>query len=302
MNMFTDYEESVKKEAIRIKNHKDEIEAKEEPLRKALFSISKIDDVLSNINTLDKEYLQYYIKFYFNDLVEQLKSQVLLFDRFDQLVVGLFTNDRFISTLMNLIPEIKKEALPSTISSLCFCITRMLQVDTNASLYALIQRVNSEILDSLSRELRDNYNPSIVTDIILARYTSDSPYFAIPKINTVICERTSLSPTEIISVYYQFYKSMSDTLIGVMHDVVDIKNKHSKYQEQYGRISLAILEYLEMQTSEVLTKSLSNYSMIHSMKYRDSPIRFSILTVYQPDYPRIFAAYNYLKDNGIIVP
>lgn len=172
----------------------------------------------------------------------------------------------------------------------------------NEDIYDIVLAYNKSYTNSLRYQIKSVITDEFLAKIIMERYCNNETE-GINKINKIIYEyRPMLTVDDIISIYHCLYDHMTDVLVGVMHSMEDVRGRDSEYQEMYGRCSLAILEYLEMQQYDVILKSLENYVQIHYMYYADLPIRFSILTVSQTDYPRIFQAFNQLYYNGIIVP
>jgi hypothetical protein len=158
-------------------------------------------------------------------------------------------------------------------------------------LTALGKQLNRITIAKLSKV---NLDENLCNELVIAKNSSEDYVVAASRVNDIICGKTMLNDSEIIDIYHALYTHMAPLFIGVMHDShFNIPDK--KIEEMYGRCSLALLQYLNMQEHEVIKGVLRKYIYFHTVYYAHYQIRFSLRTISIEDYSRILNAVRDLE-------
>ncbi len=265
-----------------------------------------IINLIKNFNNYNRNDIQKFIVNYFTDIVH-------------------YKEDEFIDGI--LIPSIKRfgnlfadcsKYISSTINKYdIIYLTKVISKNidklrnnkiSDENIFNIVLCYNRNLAEKILSSIRCDISNDDISRLIMNKYSTeedmDSIVRSIMFVNNIICDhRPMMDVRDIISLYHVLYDHMTDVLVGVMHDVdINIRSKDSEYQEMYGRCTLALLDYLEMQRYDVILKSMENYVQIHYEHYAQYPVRFNILTISRSDYPRILNAYYQLQQMNIIVP
>ena len=261
-----------------------------------------LDDVakeLKNSGDMSEEKLEKMISTNFRVF---LNDRYLLDYNCRQAVIDVFSNKKFLRALIKVLSG---ELLSEQIVTCCNKVTwdYMCQVErdkeTSDLLLKLSDTVNRVIVNSLSA-----YIPARLGQFIaLARYSSFKMEKNINRANAMIVKYADgISVQQIVNIYGVIfrYTKLSIVFSAIMFDA-QIPTDPSEL-ERFSLIGIAILEILEhgMSSKDIATILTTYNSNIEYGEKR--PIRFSMHSNSQRDYPRIYAVLDQLENNGVTIP
>ena len=174
--------------------------------------------------------------------------------------------------------------------------------------FALSKIVNRDVLPGL---LGIGIDENLASYIALARYSSLDEKINIMRLNIILMNLDpKCMPEEIIiKIYGKLFDRLSTLFEAIMFTIIDfdddseITKEQEDILEQNSVISLAILDILESQPSNVIMGVLKSYAsdfqLIHGSDAKK--VRFSLKTI-SSDYYRINTIVEYLEMDGIYIP
>lgn len=257
---------------------------------------------LRNIDNLDSKELYKIIKEYYNNILynifknrEECKSSPFTY---------LFTIPKFIITLT----QVMYEETPDEI-----CRRRLNKMSYD---YLIIEhnqdKYVSGLLMSLSKVINKDKIPKLCTLqlsedfsslLLLVRYSSEKEYINVRRLNKVLLNQplNSLSEQRIVDIYVALFDHVLPLFTGVMLDSMPTQNMTPDQQEIYGLITLAMLDIINELPTNLIKKGLISFNDDRRMLYEDIPLRINLESCSPEDYPRLIAAIDELKSEGIYI-
>ena len=128
----------------------------------------------------------------------------------------------------------------------------------------------------------------------LCRYSSFKEKKNIERVNYVIIKTAGITEQNIIDIYALFFKTeVSKLFETIMLDVWTNFNNEDEV-ENYGLISLSIMDILESMPSQNIQYVLTSYSGTLTLQ-RIKSVRFSMYSNSKSDYPRVYSVIEELE-------
>lgn len=269
----------------------------------AIFNPMHIRDAFNSIRDLDDGELYEILKPSYSQILEKI------FREEDPFYLNLFTNSKFLTVFIQVISSV---VLDKTETIYCNKIAYDYLTDSNnnsdeyqKSLFLNLSRtVNKNIIPSL---LGIGLDENLSSYLALSRYSSSKEFVNIRRVNYLIIASSPNIMTEqmIVYIYEKLFDNFNHLFKYTMFDPYtdkDLESIGSGAAEIYSNMSLAIIDILNLMTSDDIRRVLYSYASDYNVT-NEYNIRFSIYTLAVSDYGRILqVAENLEREELVFVP
>ena len=225
-------------------------------------------------------------------------------------IINVFSNPRFLKNLIEVFST-RGIVIYDTERICCnkiawdyFCISgEEGNQEITKLLYQLSTIVNGSVIPILSAIV-----PLDTAKLIaLARYSSFKEYKCVERVNNILISLSNLSEKMVIDVYSILFKNgvkstFSTIMLKDLHTFDSNDPNYEKKVNNYGLISLAILDIVESMTMSDIQQILLGYANEFTFD-KSKKIRFSLGTISPNDYPRITQVRELLRTSmDVIIP
>lgn len=284
---------------------------KQETEKPVTFSISDIPSFndaffrerISNIDSLSERELF--------DILRTSYSMILedIFVKEDSTYLPLFTNTKFLTVFIQVINSVQINYMEQIYcNKLAYdYLTNNENIDeyTKSLFFTLSRNVNKNVIPSL---LGLGLSDDFASYLALCRFSSTKEFVNIRRVNYLLISSNpnQLNEQMIIYIYEKLFDRFTDLFKATMFDVYsdeELCNIGPGSAEIYSNISLAIVDILNVMTSEDIRKVLISYSGDYNIDKNTRNIRFSMKALAVDDYKRIIDVIDYLeKVENIFIP
>ena len=254
---------------------------------------------LSDIENIDDRELYNILSNYLDKILEEI------FTNKNTRFISLFTTPKFISTLTQVLYNISvTDSQKKKLNKMAYdYLIKKNDKDEYVSslLSAMAKVVNRDVIPSLCGL---GMPESVAAMLAMARFSNEKDIINVRRLNHILMQQPPESITEqlIIDIYCKLFDHMLALFEGVMLDVVSPQNMSSGEAEIYGLITLAILDIFEALPMDTLRYGLTLFEQDKRVLYSDYHVRINLESCSPQDYPRLIAAIDALKLNGIYMP
>lgn len=254
-------------------------------------SIKELDNNLKSVENIHED-----------DIVSMIKNsyKIILDDIFlrdeknRDYIIEVFNNKKFIQSFISVMQTIE---LNYSQKVCCNKITwdylsscEKEDEEIKNLLLKLSSVVNKDIIPMLSTIVP----LKIAKMMALCRYSSFKEKKNIERVNYIIIKTAGITEQNIIDIYALFFKTeVSKLFETIMLDVWTNFNNEDEV-ENYGLISLSIMDILESMPSQNIQYVLTSYSGTLTLQ-RIKSVRFSMYSNSKSDYPRVYSVIEELE-------
>ena len=289
-------------------NYMNKIRQNPVPQPRFVGGLNYINNPLINKEAL-KNVLYNFDKYNEADVINTMRStiEILLNEIFNKNdnedFLKLITNRDFLSIFIKAISGVKLDygqRIKCNKLAYDYLISENKDTEIEKLFFALSKVVNKEsvmILNSIGipEELADY--------ISLSRYSSQKETVNVKRMNFILisCDPKLMDVQKIVLVYEKLFDHVLPLFEGIMFDYIDDDADYMNDDSWlvYSYISLAILEIVNNQPSEMILTLLRSYNASYNMLYGKVKPRFNIASISE-DYNRILSCIDLLRFENIV--
>lgn len=212
----------------------------------------------------------------------------------------LFTNERFLLSLITVIPNVRLTSSQITCcNKLSFDYCKLYGVDNRIGelLLQLSYTVNNRMVMSLSGIIGVEYSKILA----MVRNSSFKETKNVSRVNNFIIKNISgLSVQNVLDMYLRMFDRVSTLFITTMNEKLPT-NSTEEEKKTYTVISMTMLTMLDNMTSDEMYILLSNYGSDYALNRNHGYVRFSLNGLAE-SYSRISNVVEHVRQNGVMIP
>lgn len=266
-----------------------------------LFGDSLTRESLSNLDSIEDRELYEILKNKYSSIVENIVVEE------DEFYLDLFTNSRFLTIFIQAI-----NSVVLTHNDIIYCNKISYDYLTNCNVdsdeylkslfYNMSKVVNKNILPGL---LGLGLNEDFSSYLALCRFSSTKEEVNIRRVNHLLIssDHNIIDEQMIIYIYEKLFTSMTQLFKHTMFDIYtpeELQGMGRGAGDIYSNISLAVIDILNVMTSEDIYHVLLSYAKDYNVS-GDTDVRFSIRSLAICDYGRILNVVDNIEYMELIV-
>lgn len=261
-----------------------------------------LDDIINNgtINNYSDEQL-------FILLSNNLRGFLLnIFDKKDQRYIKMIISDRMLRVLIKVVNNIEIDYMNRIyLNKLCYDYLTSDEKSKNVVIddliYHLAKITNKKYIPIL---IGRGIPEKIACYIVLSRWSDNDEMLNVRRMNFVIMTvNFNFSEQMIVDVYQTLFERVTQLFEATMLDVFDSDEEWytETIDENYSRISLALLDILDSLPSDSIRRVLDDYNNLYNISYNGYPTRFDLGAI-SSDYANVYGVIKIMEQQGIRLP